>query len=237
MAKLNKIRTIAAALLGTAVMGAPITSFAQDFRTNSRGFAECKVDDRNNQLVGGLIGAVAGGVFGSQVSGNGARTEGSILGAALGAAAGAGIADGARNCRTEAGLTRASFDNSRGLNNRRVSTTRFAENRSRFSNRGFRNDRSFRNNRSFNRRNVSYDRGLSHIERRLVRIDKEIYATDVKIDKLNYEIGVLKDKRHHGHDSYRIDRKIKTLKDEVIYLKECKYALDREARLLRKKLY
>ena len=87
MAKLNKTRTIAAALLGTAVLGAPITSYAQDFRTNSRNFTECKIDDRNNQVDGGLIGAVAGGVFGSQVAGNGARTEGSFLGAALGAAA------------------------------------------------------------------------------------------------------------------------------------------------------
>jgi len=119
MAKLNKTRTIAAALLGTAVLGAPITSFAQDFKTGSRSFAECKIDDKNNQVIGGLIGAVAGGVFGSQVSGNGARTEGSILGAALGAAAGAGIADDRRNCTTEA--RRGGFDT--GFNTRATTVT------------------------------------------------------------------------------------------------------------------
>ena len=36
MAKLNKTRTIAAALLGTVVLAAPVTSFAQDFRTTSK---------------------------------------------------------------------------------------------------------------------------------------------------------------------------------------------------------
>jgi len=242
MAKLNKIRTIAAALLGTAVMGAPITSFAQDFRTNSRDFAECKVDDRNNQLVGGLIGAVAGGVFGSQVSGNGARTEGSILGAALGAAAGAGIADDARNCRREAGLTQARFD--RGFaGNRTVRTTRFADNRRRFNDRGFRNNRGFntnrgfRNDRGFNRRNVSYDRGLDRIERRLYQIDREIHATNIKIDKLKYKEDRLEKELSYAHNPRRIKRELISIDREIAYLKDCKRVLKREARSLRKKHY
>ena len=83
MAKLNKTRTVAAALLGTIVLAAPVTSFAQDFRTVSNGFDNCRVDNRNNQIAGGVFGAVVGGVLGSQLSSRRARTGSTLLVPAL----------------------------------------------------------------------------------------------------------------------------------------------------------
>ena len=41
MAKLNKTRILATALLGTIVMGASIPSHAQNFRSSSQGFNTC----------------------------------------------------------------------------------------------------------------------------------------------------------------------------------------------------
>lgn len=235
MAKLNKTRTIAAALLGTAVLGAPITSFAQDFRTNSRTFTECKVDDRNNQVVGGLIGAVAGGVFGSQVAGNGARTEGSILGAALGAAAGAGIADDRRNCSTEAGFVQTGFN---GSTSRTFGTTRVANNRTVTT--GF-NDRGF-NNRGFNNRNIrtqTVSVGFSNrrIEQRLYKIDREIYAADAKIDTLVHEERLLKKKLRYTRNTRQIKYRLLEIDNKIDYLKDVKRDLKREARKLKSYKY
>ena len=62
MAKLNKTRTVAAALLGTLFLSAPIASHAQDFRTTSnsvnsrivtsgfanRGVTQTRFNTRNN---------------------------------------------------------------------------------------------------------------------------------------------------------------------------------------------
>ncbi len=101
MKTLTRTQSLAAALLAAVTFSLPTVAQAQSYQ--DRTYIECKKDDKDNQIVGGIIGAVAGGVIGSQVAGNGARTEGSVLGAALGAAAGAGIADDRRNCRTEAG--------------------------------------------------------------------------------------------------------------------------------------
>ena len=62
MAKLNKTRTLAAALLGTLFLSAPITSYAKDFRSTShsvntriisstftnRGISQSRFNTRNN---------------------------------------------------------------------------------------------------------------------------------------------------------------------------------------------
>ena len=109
MAILNKTRTIAAALLGTAVLGAPITSFAQDYRTSSN-ISNCHVNN-NNQVAGGVIGAVIGGVIGSEVSNRGSRTGGTIAGATIGAIAGAAIAGSSNNCHSNVGYASPSYSN------------------------------------------------------------------------------------------------------------------------------
>ena len=49
-------------------------------------------NNRDDQVVGGLIGAGLGAVLGSQVAGSGARTEGSVIGALVGGLAGSQIA-------------------------------------------------------------------------------------------------------------------------------------------------
>ena len=226
MAKLNKTRTIAAALLGTAVLGAPITSYAQDFRTNSRNFTECKIDDRNNQVVGGLIGAVAGGVFGSQVSGNGARTEGSIIGAALGAAAGATIADSRRNCKTEVGFTNTT---SRNLGTTRVAGTRFVTTRL--------NDRSFNNRNRVQVRTISYGHNNRLVTQKLNKIEREIYAADVKIEKLMHEEKLLKKKLRYARNTRQIKYRLLEIDDKIDYLKDLKRDLQRDARKLKVRKY
>lgn len=232
MAKLNKTRTIAAALLGTAVLGAPITSFAQDFRTTSNSYTECKTADRNNQVVGGLIGAVAGGVFGSQVSGNGARTEGSIIGAALGAAAGAGIADGSRNCSTEARRVQTGFNGSVSTP-RTLGTTRVAGNRivtTGGSNRGF-------NNRTIGTQTVSYRNNSRRVEQRLYEIERDIKTANIKIEKLEYEERLLKKKLRNARNTRQIRFRLKEIDDKICYLKDEKRDLRREANKLTSRRY
>ncbi|MEP6342805.1 MAG: glycine zipper 2TM domain-containing protein [Maricaulaceae bacterium] len=235
MAKLNKTRTIAAALLGTAVLGAPITSFAQDFRTTSNSYSECKTADRNNQVVGGLIGAVAGGVFGSQVSGNGARTEGSIIGAALGAAAGAGIADGSRNCSTEARRVQTGFNSNVP---RTIGTTRVATNRivtTGVNNRGF-NNRGF-NNRSVGTQTVSYRNNSRRVEQRLYEIERDIKTANIKIEKLEYEERLLKKKLRNARNTRQIRFRLKEIDDKICYLKDEKRDLKREANKITSRRY
>ena len=223
MAKLNKTRTIAAALLGTVVLAAPVTSFAQDYRTTSNGFDNCRVDNRNNQIVGGLIGAVAGGVFGSQVAGTGARTEGSYLGAALGAAAGVGIAGSQSNCRAT-GVTNAGFTTTRIANNsfgnNRVATT------------GFNNNRGFNNSRVVTQ-TVSYGHTNRRIEQRLYQIDREIHTANLKIEKLEYEEIRLKKERRYARNTRGINSRLRDIDYKINVLKDCKRDLKREARNLK----
>lgn len=237
MAKLNTTRTIAAALLGTVVLAAPVTSFAQDFRTTSNGFENCRVDNRNNQVVGGLIGAVAGGVLGSQVAGTGARTEGSYLGAALGAAAGVGLASRQSDCRTvgvsNAGLTTTRLANNRFGNNRVVTTgfnNRSFNNNGRFNNRGF-------SNSGFGVQTVSYGHSNRRVEQRLYQIDREIHAANLKIEKLEYEEIRLKKEQRYAHNQRSINARLREIDYKINVLKDCKRDLKREARNLKSKRY
>ena len=226
MAKLNKTRTIAAALLGTAVLGAPITSFAQDFRSNSSSFVNCQTDTRNNQVVGGLVGAVAGGVLGSQIAGRGDRTEGSIIGAALGGVAGASIAGNQNNCNTRTGFVQTGFNSSRSQNF--GTTTRFISNpvvtRS-HSNRGF-GSRTITQTASFGHSN-------RRIELRLNQIDREIYATDAKIEKLVHEEKLLKKKLRLTRNTRQIKYRLLEIDNKIALLKDCKHDLKLEARKLK----
>jgi len=92
MKTFSRKKAMAALILAAATVGLPTTSYA-DQAKSSYGFDDCRVSDREGQILGGLIGAVAGGVAGSQIAGRGDRTEGTAIGAALGAAAGVAIAD------------------------------------------------------------------------------------------------------------------------------------------------
>lgn len=100
MKMLTTLRASAFATLAGAAISLPALAQATDY--NNRGYydpgQECRSQENDAQLVGGLLGAVVGGVAGSQVSGNGARTEGSVIGAVLGGIAGAAIGDESVDC-------------------------------------------------------------------------------------------------------------------------------------------
>ena len=237
MAILNKTRTIAAVLLGTAVMGAPITSFAQDFRSNSSSFANCQIDNRNNQVVGGLVGAFTGGVLGSQIAGRGDRTEGSIIGAAIGAATGASITANQNNCNRRTGFVQTGFNSSGsrtlGTTTRVITTPVVTTG---FNNRGF-NNRGFGSSgfgsRTVRTQTASYGYNKRRIEQRLYEIDREIYATDVKIEKLVHEERLLKKKLCHAHNPREIKYRLLEIEKKIHVLKDCKRDLKLEARKLR----
>ena len=156
MAKLNKVRMIAATFLGITVLGAPTASFAQDFRSSSN-FSNCRVDN-GNQIAGGVIGAVVGGFLGSELSSRRARTGSTIAGASLGAITGAAIAGSGNNCRrSNVGHVSTGFTN-RGFKNRPVynNTRRTVVSRqSGFNNNRFVRQRLNRGGQRLTRRNIS----------------------------------------------------------------------------------
>ena len=230
MAKLNKTRTIAAALLGTVVLAAPVTSFAQDFRTTSNGFDNCRVDNRNNQIVGGLIGAVAGGILGSELSGRNARTGSTIAGASLGAITGSALGGTARNCNPQ----QVRVINAPTGSANTVFAAPPVNNG--FSNRGFSN-RSFSNG-GF--RQASLGHKNIKIEKRLNQIERELYAADVKLDKLYSEKQYLIKRSKFSrsrHGSKGIQHELRSINYEIALLEDCKHELEFEANKLEKKLY
>jgi len=235
MAKLNKTRTIAAALLGTIVLAAPVTSFAQDFRSTSNGFANCQVENRNNQVAGGVFGAVIGGVLGSQLSGRNARTGSTIAGASLGAITGSALGGTARNCNVE----QSRIISNRGVTGNTVFATPPVTNRG-FSNQGFSN-RGFSNGIS-SRNGTFRQASLGHtnlrIEKRLKQIDRELYAADLKLEKLYYEKERLikRSKFSHGRTGF-VRKELQSIKYEIKLVEDCKADLKREAFKLERALY
>ncbi|PHS35313.1 MAG: hypothetical protein COA91_13295 [Robiginitomaculum sp.] len=99
MKMLTTIRAASLATLAGAAISLPVLAQASDA---NRGYynpgQECRKQEGNARVVGGLLGAVAGGIIGSQVSGNGARTEGSAVGAVIGGLTGAGLGDKSVDC-------------------------------------------------------------------------------------------------------------------------------------------
>ena len=226
MAKLNKTRTVAAALLGTIVLAAPVTSFAQDFRTISNGIDNCQVENRNNQIAGGVFGAVAGGILGSQLSGRNARTGSTIAGASLGAITGSALGGTARNCNTQQVRV---INNGPATGNTVFAAPPVINNGQNFgSNRGFSNG-SFRQ-ASLGHKNIK-------IEKRLNQIDREIYTTDVKLEKLYSEKRYLVKRSNFSHSRFGIKQEIKSINYEIALLEDCKRELQYEAAKLEKKLY
>lgn len=98
MKTLNKLRAASIATLAVAAVSLPTLAQATGNYRHYDASADCRAQENDARLAGGIIGAVVGGVVGSQVSGNGARTEGSAIGAVLGGLAGAGIGDESVDC-------------------------------------------------------------------------------------------------------------------------------------------
>jgi uncharacterized protein YcfJ len=98
MKTLNTFRAATLATFALAAVSLPTLAQATDNYRVYDSAADCRADENDARLVGGIVGAVLGGVVGSQVSGNGARTEGSAIGAVVGGLAGAGIGDESVDC-------------------------------------------------------------------------------------------------------------------------------------------
>lgn len=228
MAKLKLTRSIAAALLGTAVLGAPITSYAQDFRSVSQNFNNCRVDNRNNQIAGGVFGAVAGGLLGSQLSGRNARTGSTIAGASLGAITGSALGGTVRNCNIQPRTVSSGFTSGNTVFAAPPVQT-FGTSRS-----GFSNSISSRN-RGF--RTASLGHTNLRVEKRLNQIEREIYQADLKIEKLVYEKQRLIKRSKFSHSRRGVNFELRKISKEIAYYEDCKIALKREAIKLEKSLY
>jgi surface antigen len=89
----------AAAALAMTLAGAlaaPQVASAQDQPYQS--YQDCKQDQTNRAIAGGVLGAIGGAVIGSNVAHGGGRDGGALLGGAVGAAGGAAIAHSTKNC-------------------------------------------------------------------------------------------------------------------------------------------
>jgi len=83
-----------AAMTLTGALAAPQVASAQDYQT----YQDCKQDQTNRAIAGGVLGAIGGAVIGSNVAHGGGRDGGALLGGAVGAAGGAAIAHSTKNC-------------------------------------------------------------------------------------------------------------------------------------------
>ena len=212
MKTFSRNQSLAAALLAAVTFTLPATASAQSsYYGSDRTYIECKKDDKDNQIVGGIIGAVAGGVIGSQVAGNGARTEGSVLGAAIGAAAGAGIADDRRNCRTEAGYTRPNT-----YSNRTYGSTYYPSTRTSYPTRTY--DNGYYRTSHPVTRTPGRAVGNPHVhgQRGYYRSLSDI---DWEISRLRAERERLKDERRYRYSQY-LDRRIHEIGEKIGYLKD-----------------
>ena len=97
-----------------------------------------------------------------------------------------------------------------------------------FSNRGFSNG-SFRQ-ASLGHKNI-------RIEKRLNQIERELYATDLKLDKLNFEKKSLIKRSQYSRNRFGIKQELSNINYEIAVLKDCKAELKYEAANLEKKLY
>jgi hypothetical protein len=86
---------VAAMTLAGAV-AAPQVASAQDQQYQS--YQDCKQDQTNRAIAGGVLGAIGGAVIGSNVAHGGGRDGGALLGGAVGAAGGAAIAHSTKTC-------------------------------------------------------------------------------------------------------------------------------------------
>lgn len=93
IAKGGLAAAVAAMTLAGAV-AAPQVASAQDYQS----YQDCKQDQTNRAIAGGVLGAIGGAVIGSNVAHGGGRDGGALLGGAVGAAGGAAIAHSTKNC-------------------------------------------------------------------------------------------------------------------------------------------
>lgn len=178
MKTLNKLRAASVATLAVAAVSLPTLAQAADYHRTYDRAADCRAQENDAQLAGGIIGAVVGGVVGSQVSGNGARTEGSAIGAVVGGLAGAAIGDESVDCDKE---RRNAYRND-GYNTRTTYGTRaplvtvghnYGYN-DRYNDRGYRNHGQWKQERR-------------KLEKRLRKIDKRQYQVKRELKELHYE--------------------------------------------------
>lgn len=175
MKTLNTLRTATIATLAMAAVSLPTLAQATDTYRNYDRSADCRAEENDARLIGGILGAVVGGVVGSQVSGNGARTEGSAIGAVVGGLAGAGIGDESVDCDN---YRRDAYrdDRNRGINTSIV----YRDNGYRPANHrtgngyGYDNDYNYRNRGQLMKERRRIEKQLRKIEKRQYRVEREL---------------------------------------------------------------
>ena len=75
------------------------------------------------------------------------------------------------------------------------------------------------------------------VERRLNQIERELYAADLKLEKLVYEKERLVKRSRFSHSNRGIGLELRKIDHEIAIVKDCKIDLKREAVRLEKKLY
>lgn len=192
MKTLNTLRAATIATMAVAAVSLPTLAHATDsYRTYDRA-ADCRAQENEARLIGGILGAVVGGVVGSEVSGNGARTEGSAIGAVVGGLAGAGLGDQSVDCDKN---RRTAYRND-GYTNRTTYGTRApiitVGHNTGYNDRynGRTNDRyNGRTNDRYNdrdyRNNGQWMKERRRLEKRLKQIDKRQHKVEHELKKLH----------------------------------------------------
>lgn len=183
MKTLNTLRTATLATMAVAAVSLPTLAQANEYNRHYDASAECKSQENDARLVGGLLGAVVGGVVGSQVSGNGARTEGSAIGAVVGGLAGAGIGDESVDCDRN---RRDQYRNGRYTNGVSYGTRSPVVYRGNDNYRtvGYRDNRNYRNDRNY-RNNGHRVSDTRQIRKELHRIDRRQYEVECDLKDLH----------------------------------------------------
>ncbi len=214
MKTLTRNQSVAAALLAAVTFTLPTAAQAQTYGSSQhRAYTECKKDDKDNQIIGGVIGAVAGGILGSQVAANGARTEGSVLGAAIGAAAGAGIGDDRNNCSSEVGYARTGTTYSNYPSRTQTYGSSYPTTYRNYPTNGYRNTHYHRSHPVTRTPGRAY--GNPHVRRSY----QSVAQIEWEIDRLRDERDRLKDQRRYRYDRY-LDQRIHEIGEQIGWLKD-----------------
>ena len=218
---MKTIKTLRSAALATfAVAAVSLPTLAQAQTYNSGYYnpsAECKSDENDAQLVGGLLGAAIGGVAGSEIAGRGDQTEGAVIGAIIGGIAGAAIGDESVNCDKRRGrayntnYSGQTYGNTRTITRNGYQTVTYPY--------GYDNNRRYDNRRGYNN-----GRGYNNSDRR-------------QLQDVRYRLRDLRDKnarierrlRRHGHN-YELVRRQERVCNEILRLEKKERRLSRRVR-------
>lgn len=220
MKTLSKKRLVATATLALAMFGTTTLASA-----NTSRFEPCKVQDRNNQVIGAIAGGFIGSVIGANSTnrGNrGNRGNRALLGALAGGTVGTAIADSQVKCAhegvkngfrgTQAGLVKTS---GRGFNSR--SKNRFNSGHANGFNKGYKAKVHHSKFKSIDLKLKKLEKSLADIDYKLGVLKKERYKLEKEL-KYNYSPYLKKEFDAVCYDILKFEKERRNVKREISYI-------------------